>query len=176
MIVKKAVPFRAASFLCEIVDSARAGNRHHNERPTAIPFCRKREALNRECRKNHKGRESPAREVVQNGTWNSPGNCPGGRVAFSLWGALAREPALSTQRALASPGFRLAASGWAVSLMRGYRKCLSFSEKRGGQTEWRWGYRYGLPLRESRFSLSPALTKLSPPFRLALLKQMLSRK
>ena len=110
------------------MDSARPGNRHHNERPTAIPFCRKREALNRECRKNRKGRESPAREVVQNGTWNSPGNRPGGRVAFSLWGvlaketafstqrALAKESAFSTQRALASPGFRLASKGIAFTL------------------------------------------------------------
>ena len=78
--------------------------------------------------------------------------------------------------ALASPGFRLAGSGWGVSLMLGVRKCLFFSEKCGGQTEWRWGERYGLLLRESRFSLPPALTKESPPFRLALLKQMLSRK
>jgi hypothetical protein len=39
--------------------------------------------------------------------------------------------------ALASPRFRLAGSGWAVSLMRGCRSYLSFSEKRGGQTEWR---------------------------------------
>ena len=72
-----------------------AGNRHHNERPTAIPFCRKREALNREGRKNRKGKGSPAREVMQNGTPDSPVNCPGGRVALALWGALAKETALS---------------------------------------------------------------------------------
>ena len=60
------------------------GNHCRDERPTTIPFCRKREVLNRESRKNRKGRELPAREVVQNGTWNSPGNCPGGRAAFSI--------------------------------------------------------------------------------------------
>ncbi len=113
------------------------GNHCRDERPTTIPFCRKREALNREGRKNRKDRELPARAVTQNGISDSPGNCPCGRAAFSKPralarerafpkpSALARESALSKPRALASLGFRLAGEGRAFQLR------LSGPEMRG---------------------------------------------
>lgn len=75
-------------------------------------------------------------------------------------------------------GFRLARTCKTISLMRGVRKDEDFSVMQGGQTEWRWFFRYfcahrypvnrcRLPFRKTHTSAIPAQPTAPPPFRLA---------
>jgi len=80
--------------------------------------------------------------------------------------------------ALASPRFRLARTCKTISLMRGVHKNKDFSVMQGGQTEWRWFFRYfcghrypvnrcRLPFRKTHTSVNSAQPTAPPPFRLA---------
>ena len=107
-----------------------------------IPFCRKREALNRECGYHRQGVHWLVRTGLQNGIPNSLGRALAGGVLFSLrwWVSeehlfrfflLLRVVPLPFFPALAGPSFRLAGQGIALTLAKWFSE-MHVVSVRGG--------------------------------------------